>query len=410
MAATTAHTADVAVLGDGVVGAAITHHLAARGARVTLVAPGRAHPHGATRRTAAQVRMHHGDPDAARLAALSLPTWREWPRAVGGDCGFRRTGFAFLCGPDEVPALHRSVAELTGLGVETAVLDPAEFAAGQPALDLRGVAAVAVEPQGGYADPALARDGYLRRARDRGARLVTAEGGAALVRRGERGVRVVAGSAEVSAGHVVLAAGAWSGAVLAGLRGTGRAGAPGGGADRGAAALAAALRARRYGWALADTPVADALCMVIDGVAGTYFRPHGGGRVLFRVPLPSATAATPPAHDPGTAVTAPEVAAGRELAARRLPGLAAAPVTAATAGWESCSADGRPLIGPAPGLPGLYLATGFSGGGFKTAPAVGRAVAAELLSGAERAELAPYRPERFVTGSPRPVSPRYRHL
>jgi glycine/D-amino acid oxidase-like deaminating enzyme len=63
--------------------------------------------------------------------------------------------------------------------------------------------------------------------------------------------------------------------------------------------------------------------------------------------------------------------------------------------------DTRPLIGPAPALPGCMVVVGFSGMGFKISPAVGLAVA-ELISGgqASTVDLRPFRPERFAEGSP----------
>ncbi|HCA84236.1 MAG TPA: hypothetical protein DEQ61_01215, partial [Streptomyces sp.] len=148
-----AGTADVAVIGDGVAGASVAYHLAAAGADVALLSRGGGFECSATRHSAGQVRMHHSDPHDARLAALSMETFEHWAEIVGGDCGFRRTGFAFLVGEEEAATLSRTVAELAALGVETARLTPGELAARQPALALDGVRAVAYEPRSGYADP-----------------------------------------------------------------------------------------------------------------------------------------------------------------------------------------------------------------------------------------------------------------
>ncbi|MGP4002923.1 NAD(P)/FAD-dependent oxidoreductase [Streptomyces sp. 8N706] len=398
-----ARTADVAVIGDGVVGASIAYHLAAAGVSVALLSRAGAFERSATGNSAGQVRMHHSDPHDARLAALSMETFEHWPDLIGGDCGFRRTGFAFLVDEEHAGLLPGAVAELTGLGVETTVLTPDEFAPLHKALDLDGVGAVAYEPRSGYADPALTTASLVERARARGAVVVTGRADAELCGTDDRITGAVMDGETVLADHTVVAAGTGSAALCA------RAGvlpaAGDGTGSPGAAGLP--LRTQQVGWAVADSstiPGADGLCMVIDDTAGTYFRPDGPGRLLFRVPLDGRQGAD---HAP---VRPEEIAAGRRLAAPRLQGIMTAPVTAAALACEAYTPDGRALIGPTARHPGLYLATGFNGGGFKTAPAVGRAVAAELASGAEQPELVPYRPGRFAAGEPRPISRRYRHM
>ncbi|MFG2222921.1 NAD(P)/FAD-dependent oxidoreductase [Streptomyces sp. NPDC048644] len=393
-------TADVVVIGDGVVGASIAYHLAAAGSRVALLARDGAFAHSATRHSAGQVRMHHSDPHDARLAALSLETFEQWPQLIGGDCGFRRTGFAFLVGDEHADRLARSVKELTELGVSTYGLTPGEFAEAQPALDLTGVAAVAYEPRSGYADPARTAAVLAGRARALGADVVSARAGARLCRSGDLITGAVAGDETVSAGQVVVAAGAGSSGVCAdagaGLGGDGGAGLP--------------LHARQFGWAVADSaalPGAERLCMIIDDTAGTYFRPDGPGRVLFRIPLEPTAA---PEGSTRIPADAEEIGVGRALAARRLHGITAAPLIDAARADEAYTDDGRALVGPVGRHPGLYLATGFNGGGFKTAPAVGRAVADELTTGAQRPELGAYRPDRFAAGPPSPTIQRYRHM
>ncbi|MGP8303036.1 NAD(P)/FAD-dependent oxidoreductase [Streptomyces inhibens] len=396
-------TADVAVIGDGVIGASIAYHLAAAGAEVALLARSGGFRPSATRQSAGQIRMHHSDPHDARLAALGLETFERWAEIIGGDCGFRRTGFAFLVDEEHSGVLARTVSELKGLGVETTVLAPDELADEQPALNLDGVAAVAYEPRSGYADPVRTAMALTERACDHGAEVLTGSGGAQLHRTGDRFTGVVLDGGVVNAEHIVVAAGVGSAALCAaasvGLGAADDTGAPG-----------ALVHSKEVGWAVAKTstiPGAASLCMVIDDIAGTYFRPDGSGQVLFRVPLNGSEA---PADDTRIPLRSAEVAAARALAAPRLRGLATAEVTTAARAAEAYTSDGRALIGPLARHPGLYLATGFNGGGFKAAPAVGRAVAAELLSGVVRPELDPYRPDRFTAGQPEPIIQRYRNM
>jgi sarcosine oxidase subunit beta len=412
-----ARTADVAVIGDGVVGASVAFHLAAAGASVLVLSRGDGFALSATRGSAGQVRMHHGDAHDARLAALSMDTFEHWADVVGGDCGFRRTGFAFLVDGEHAGRAGGNVAALRAMGVDTTTLTPGELAARQPALDLSDVAAVAYEPRSGYADPARTTGALLERARAMGADVLTGRGGAALRRDGARIVGATVDGHVVSAGNVVLAAGAGSAGICEAarvrldVREDAEAGAGGHGRTP---PSAPGLTSARYGWAVADSssiPGAEPPCMVIDDLAGTYFRPDGDGRVLFRVPLSGAHGGGTGsgADDEGDPVTPARIAEGRKLAVR-LRGIAEARILGTAWATEACTADGRALIGPVTHHPGLYLATAFNGGGFKSAPAVGEAVAAELLSGDERSELRPYRPSRFSTGNPSPLIQRYRHM
>lgn len=368
-------TADVVVVGAGVVGASIAHHLADAGASVVVHEGGEIAGRGATAFSAGQIRLYHSDPADADLAVRSLPTFAHWADVVGGDCGFHRTGFAFLAGPDRAGEVDTVVARLAGSGADIELRDPARFAAEHPGLRLGGVARVAYEPSSGWADPARTVRALLAAAARRGAAVHPGEPVVSLVRSGDAVVGVRTAAGRTDAPLVVLALGSWTGDLL-----------PPGGLP---------LDTRTYGWCLVDgtgIPGGDRLPMVIDDVLGTYFRPDEPGRLLLRAVMDGAGGAIPSVDtvDDATAVWS------RRLAANRVPALATAQQRAVGHAVESSTPDGRPLIGPVPGVPGLYLATGFSGGGFKAAPAVGAAVAAELTGGAAREELARYRPGRFV--------------
>jgi sarcosine oxidase subunit beta len=386
-------TADVAVVGGGITGASIAFHLAARGLRVVVCdSQAGAGPGGATRYSAAQVRIHHSDPFDARLAASSLPVFESWADAVGGDCGYRRTGFAFLARANHRATVAAVAGLVAGLGVETTLATPEEYAAEHPGLALDGVGVVAYEPRGGYADPIRATHSLLARARDHGARVLAGQPVTALRRRGGRLTGLCTASADISAGCVVVAAGVRSRELLAG------------------AGILLPTRTKHIGFALAEGPAlagGGPLNVTIDDTIGMYFRPHEAGRVLFGVPLDQwDLAPSEPLSGPG----ADRVSLARHRLARRLPGLAGASVCATASALDAYTPDSHAIIGGVPGLDGAYVATGFSGGGFKVAPAVGRAVADELASGRPRPELEPYRLERFRMGQRILPAYDYQHL
>ncbi len=84
-----------------------------------------------------------------------------------------------------------------------------------------------------------------------------------------------------------------------------------------------------------------------------------------------------------------------------MPGLAEAGIARGVTGVYDMTPDARPLLGAIPGLDGLILAAGFSGMGFKIAPAVGESLAHLITSGAAApVDITPFRPGRFDDGQP----------
>ena len=162
-------TRTTAVVGGGVIGAAVAWHLARRGHHVVVFDQRRGGV-AATAQSGGLLRLHHtADCDIA-LAARALPTFQRFGELVGGDCGYRPTGFALLVGAEHGEALRHNVDKVRAAGGKAEVVEPGALAARYPGLRLDGVAAAAYEPDGGYADPAATARLLLDGARARGAR------------------------------------------------------------------------------------------------------------------------------------------------------------------------------------------------------------------------------------------------
>ena len=136
--------------------------------------------------------------------------------------------------------------------------------------------------------------------------------------------------------------------------------------------------------------------VVIDGVLGTYFRPHGGELSLLGVEAGhhiEVEAIDREIEGYDHAVVAP--ALGR--LAGRVPSFAGAPFARGHRGVYDTSADSRAVLDAAPGVAGLFVAGGFSGTGFKKSPAVGACMAELVTQGeATTVDLHPFR----LAGSP----------
>ena len=257
--------ASVVVVGGGVMGCSIAFHLAERGADVLVLERGTVCS-GMTARSGALVRMHYTNEPEARMALTGLGYFQDWKERVGGWCGFTVTGAAVLVGPGEGERLRRNVAMLRRVGVDTEAVAPADLAAEHPELDLAGVEMAAVEPGSGYADPVATTFAFASRAVDLGARIGQGVAVRGLVVAGDRVVGVDTADGRVGADAVVLACGPWVDPL-----------------------------ARTAGFELGITPERSQIAffrrpgaarrhpVVIDGVLGTYFRPHGGELSLLGV-------------------------------------------------------------------------------------------------------------------------------
>jgi glycine/D-amino acid oxidase-like deaminating enzyme len=271
---------------------------------------------------------------------------------------------------------------LQELGIPLRELSAEDFRELQPFCGAEDVGGVAYEPFSGYADPRLATLAFVRQAARRGLRVLEGVEVTELLRHGDRIVGVQTDRGEIRAGTVVLAGNI--GAVpLASCAG-----------------LLLPVRPRRIGICFTEwVPAAGQppLCTYIDDSIGTYFRPEPHGRVLVGIRSKERAAHTDPAEADHT-VRLCEMLEARARLARRIPGMREAEFVGARAGVDGYTPDEHALIGRIREMEGLYVAVGFSGGGFKVAPAVGRAVASELLYEREAPVLKAFRPDRFEAG------------
>jgi sarcosine oxidase subunit beta len=366
------------VVGAGVVGASVAFHLAERGME-TLVVDREGPAAGSTARSGALVRAHYPTALEADLAWESLTEYFEpWGERVGGGCGFTRTGFAYLVGKDRVEALKHNVALQHSVAVETELVGPEELQEIEPALDTEGIALVAYEPRGGYADPTATAVGFLRATEALGARFESRRV-TELRLRGEEVTGVETEDGPLDAPVVVLAAGAWSVSLASGV------------------GLELPIQPARVQVSLFERPYALATHLtIIDSVLGFYARPTAEHATLVGLRDRFSHLEDPDEWDPDPDPDLPEATA--DLLGRRVPGLRGTPYRSGRAGVLDVTPDGRPVLGPE-GPAGLYLATGWSGTGFKKAPAVGAELAAWILEGSPRREgLKAYNLDRFRTG------------
>jgi glycine/D-amino acid oxidase-like deaminating enzyme len=370
-------TADVVVIGGGVHGASVAYHLARRGARRVVLAERKFLASGPTGRSSALVRRFYAMPFLTRTANGSADVYRHWAERVGGgDPGFREVGILWLVGPDRAENLRANVQRARALGANVGVVGPAEIQALVPAIAVDDVALGAYEPESGYADAGMTTNSFATRAGELGATVAQYVTVQAISTVGDKvtGVRTDAG--EIHAPAVVVCAGLWAGRLLGPL-----------GIDVPVAPTRHQMCFFRRPPDFATHPA------ILDRPHATYMRPETGNLTIHG--FFAYDEIVDPDHynegaDPG------EVLRNAELIAERFPAMEHGLSMGGYSGVYDNTPDHEPVLGAVPEHPGLYVNFGWSGHGFKHAPAIGDILAQVVLDGhAPEWDLAPFRWSRF---------------
>ncbi len=382
---TTSDTADVIIIGAGVHGASLAFHLA-RGGVKPLVLEKQFVGAGATGRSSGLVRMHYDVRQDTELAWVSFQYFRNWKEKVGGDCGFTRTGFIQLVAPQDEAALRANVAMHQDIGVPVLLIKADDVRRLAPNFAVDDINIAAYEPESGYAMPSDTAAALMNAAKEKGARLVQDAEVTGIKVTGGKVTGVQTANAEYSAPIVVNAAGAWAGKVnqMVGLD------------------LPYDTWRHDTMYVARPRQLEPGHPTVIDFPNEMYFRPEANLTLVGLEdgnPLGESPDADTDHARPGF------VERAIDRICRRIPLMENGGLHSAHGGYDGITPDQHPLLGPA-GPEGFYLDCGFSGTGFKTAPAVGLCMAELILDGkAKTVDLSIYRPQRFAEG--KPITPRY---
>lgn len=375
-------TADVVVVGAGVMGTSIAFHLAKRQAGKIVVLDKDHVAAGGSGRSSALIRMHYSFPPEVQLALISLRIFQNWKEYVGAPGDFRPTGFVRIVHPHEIERLKLNVDMQRRLGVEVLLIDQYELQDLEPDWVVDDVPLAGYEPDSGYGDGAAVANDFLSRARESGVTYVPRARVSALRVANGHIAEVATDHGEIASPLVVCAAGPWTRLLLQFV-----------GYD-------APIETEYHQVAiLKKAPgMKGAGCAGIDSVTATYFRSDGPDK--FLVGDFHGTRPVDPDNFPQRASEA-DLETLIERACRRVPKLAKAEIMRGVTGVYDMTPDSRPLLGEVPGVRGLHVCAGFSGMGFKISPAIGLVMSQMLLDGrADTVDITPFRPSRFAEGQP----------
>ncbi|HEX6343926.1 FAD-binding oxidoreductase [Umezawaea sp.] len=374
----TPDSAEVVVVGGGVMGVSIAFHLAEAGVRDVVLVERDELGSGSTSKAAGGVRAQFSDEVNIRLGARSLEAFARFGDRPGQEIDLHRTGYLFLLSdPDAVAAFERNVVLQNGLGVPSRMLEVAEAKAMSPLISTDGLLAATYSPDDGHCTPESVVLGYATAARRLGAVLRTRTEVLDIESDAGGITAVVTNRGTIRTSTVVCAAGAWS-RRIGGLVGV----------DLPVTPL------RRQ--VVCTEPIPDLAPVVpftIDFASSFYFHREGRGLLMGM---------SDPEQEPGFHLDRSDEWLPRlgEAIGVRAPGLLDVGVASGWAGLYEVTPDHNALIGEAPGR--FLYATGFSGHGFLQGPAVGEVVRDLYLGREPEIDVSTLDANRFAANAHRP--------
>lgn len=369
-------TADVVIIGGGIIGTSIAYHLARRKAgRVVLLEKGQL-GEGSTSRCAGGIRTQFSTEINIRFSLDSLKTFERFKDEFGIDPEFRRIGYLFLATTErEREVFSESLKLQKRYDIPVELLDTQEIAKRWPYLRTDDVLGGTFCAWDGYAGPSEVLSGFAAGARRAGAKIIEGvEATRVLIKEGKvKGVQTTHG--EISTSCVVNAAGPFASRV---------------GEMAGVEIPVKPLRRQIFITApfrLTDKEVP----LTIDFHRGWYFRPEVDG-FLLSGPLDRESSFN-------LNIDYEARVEASENAMFRVPAFEKAHIARGWAGLYEISPDNHAILGAVPGIQGFILANGFSGHGFQHSPVVGRVIAELITEGkATTIDITPLSIERFEKG------------
>lgn len=383
-------SAEVVVIGGGVIGTSAAFHLAEAGVRVLLLERDEL-AGGSTSKAAGGVRAQFSDPVNIALGQRSLDAFARFAERPGCEIDLKRHGYLFLLdNADDVAAFERNVAVQNELGVPSRMLGVAEAKELSPFIATDGLLAAAYSPDDGHCTPEAVVHGYAAGARKHGAVIrrhcavtgIEASGGEITAVRTEAG--------RVRTGTVICAAGAWSAAV---------------GEMVGFELPVRPLRRQ----VLVSEPIPDLpprLAFTIDFGTSFYFHDE---RSAGRTSIGTAGAGllmgmSDPEEEFGFRTERDDAWLGRfgAVVARRAPRLAEVGIAHGWAGLYEMTPDHNAVVGEAADASRFLYATGFSGHGFLQGPAIGEVLRDLVLGHTPVVDVSALDVRRFAADQARP--------
>ena len=379
-------TADVVLIGGGIIGASIAYHLRQDGfaGRILVIERDTTYTRAATPMSLGGVRQLYGVPCNIRLARYSLEFYERFDEVMSGGWGraqahFHQRGYLLLLDDQNRDAWFRRYEVQRQLGVEVEMLPPGQVHELFPHLYMGDVSYALFSQRDGYVNPRGALQGFVERSRELNCTWLQDEVIGFAPASGQTFNVQTRMSGDISTPAMVIVSGAWAQHV-AGLAGI---------------SLPVQPVRRQACYVTLANPPGYKLPMVIDR-SNVHFRhdTETDNHLLVSYIIRDEPSGFNFDWD-----SAQFEAHILPTLRRRLPACGAIQLQRGWAGHYAVTPDENFILGQHPELPGLFMATGCSGHGVMLAPAIGKALSEAIRLGRyETLDATPYRLERFATG------------
>jgi len=366
-------TAEVAIIGGGIMGVSIAYYLAKQGVSDVVVLEKDLLAQASTGLSVGGIRQQFSNPANIRLSQESVRVYERFEDEFGADIKFRQVGYIFLAQMEETWNDFLSGVETQRQhDVPVEVLSQEDIKQRWSYLNVDDLKGGTFGPKDGYADPYLAAMGFANSARKLGVRIEEKTKVTGISIAGGRVHGVETSKGPISAPAVVNVAGPWGGEV--------------------ARMAQLDLPVKPYRRQVFMTKSFDAIPkpvpMVIDQDVTFYFRGEEPG-IIMGMSNPDEPSSF------NLNVDRDFLEKVIEAAVRRAPLLEEAEILRGWGGLYTITPDDNPIIGEVPGIAGFFSAIGFSGHGFQQAPAVGLILSQLILDGQTNFDLKPFSYDRF---------------
>ncbi|RTZ92142.1 MAG: FAD-binding oxidoreductase [Deltaproteobacteria bacterium] len=371
-------TADVIIIGGGIIGTSIAAFLSEKMAGTIVLLEKGLMGEGSTSRCAGGIRCQFTTPVNIQFSLLSLKILETFEERFGVDPEFHPSGYLFLAQtPVELQGLQAGSDLQRSFGVDVEVLTPEEIGSRWPFLNTGDLSGGTFCGKDGYAGPYEVLTGYVKKARENGVKIYEETEVIDILTEGEKilGVKTAKGDL-ISTRCVVDAAGPYAGLVAE------------------MAGVTLPIRPlKRQLFTTAPFPgLPVEIPLTIDLHIGWYIRREGKGFLI----------SGPQSEDYGFSLDTDFK--GQQFAAinamHRIPTLEKATINNSWGGLYAITPDNHAIIGPHPALEGFIIAGGYSGHGFQHSPATGIVVAELIADGTVSSlEIQPLSADRFEKGN-----------
>lgn len=370
-------TYDAIVIGAGVIGASVAYNLSQRGLKV-LILERQTVGAGATGASSGLVRMHYDIEVDSALAWESFHFFRNWRERIGGECGFKKTGFLQIVAPEKNAHLRANVEMHKRIGILTDVVTADEVKKIAPMFSTDDFELAAYEPESGYADPVLTTNSFIENTKARGTDLKQDCEVTGIRVSGGKVVGVDSNKGSFDAPVIVNCAGTFAGRIAKLID------------------VEIPLDTWTHDVAFVKRPPKVGMHpTVIDDVLSMYFRPEGE---LTLVALEDDNRMGEPPESDLSRVDPEFVMRAIDRICQRIGDMEEGALHSTHVGRDGLTPDQRAVMDKA-GPDGFYVACGFSGTGFKLSPAVGVCMSELILDGqAKLVDISSLTLERFARG------------